>query len=39
VSAEIISEAGNGVTFAGGQGCQPGMRDFFCSLGIAFEFS
>src|SRR6267378_5486458 len=38
VSAEIISKAGDDVTFAGGQGFQPGMRDFFCSLGIALKF-
>src|SRR6266481_772860 len=38
VGAEIISESGNDVTFAGGQSFQPGMRNFFGGLGVSKEF-
>src|SRR5260370_10131155 len=37
VRAEIISEAGNDVAFAGGQGFQPGADDFFGGLGLPLE--
>src|SRR6266849_4222615 len=37
VGAEIISESGNDVTFAGGQSFQPGVRNFFGGLGVSKE--
>ena len=38
VGAEIVAEAGDDVAFAGGQGFQPGVGDFFGGFGVAFEF-
>src|SRR5712664_3235029 len=38
VGAEVISEAGNHITFAGGQRFQSRARDFFRGLGVSKEF-
>ena len=38
VSAKIISEARDDVTFAGSQGFQAGLRDFFGGFNVTFEF-
>src|SRR5260370_34235963 len=38
VSAEVVSEAREDLTFSGRQGFQAGMRYFFSGLGIPFEF-